>query len=302
MTYSQQEVDSCWAEEWQIAKEIGWNCALIDQSWMFGGEVKSRYLIPEQNVIYRGWLLNQDSHRKLFAFLDQREYQLIPSPLHYQFSCSFPKWYFSGDLRKYTPKSYVVHQGVWLDALLKNPEELSTIIQMKFEKDSGLIIKDFVKSRKHEWLDACYVPNISDGENLNRVVHNFVQRQKSDGVFEGGLIFREYVPFKKIGVHPKSGLPLVNEHRIFVFRGQIFFQVPYWLNVKADYTNTAVPNSKYLQRLVEKIFLHTDFFAMDVAELDSGEWLMVELNDGSTAGLPEGADLKDFYSKLLALQ
>lgn len=36
-------------------------------------------------------------------------------------------------------------------------------------------MKDFVKSRKHDWHEACYVPELADGEQLASVVGRFME-------------------------------------------------------------------------------------------------------------------------------
>lgn len=52
--------------------------------------------------------------------------------------------------------------------------------------DKAVIVKDYVKSRKHEWHEACYIPDVKDQDNARRVIENFVKRQGDDIV--GGII------------------------------------------------------------------------------------------------------------------
>jgi hypothetical protein len=40
------------------------------------------------------------------------------------------------------------------------------------------------------------------------------------------------------------------------------------------------------------------FFTVDVACLENGDWMIVELGDGQVAGLPDNSDLKQFYEAL----
>ncbi|MFI7288680.1 ATP-grasp domain-containing protein [Streptomyces anulatus] len=50
-----------------------------------------------------------------------------------------------------------------------------------------------MKSRKHEWYEACYVPELADAEQLASVVGRFVEPQ---GTFlSGGLVPRSCEPF-----------------------------------------------------------------------------------------------------------
>ena len=103
--------------------------------------------------------------------------------------------------------------------------------------DAPLVLKDFVKSRKHEWAEACFIPSAADREAVERVVGRFLELQGED--LAGGLVFREYVEFEPVGVHPRSGMPLTQEYRIFWLDGGPLFWSPYWEG--ADYGGTEPP-------------------------------------------------------------
>ena len=63
---------------------------------------------------------------------------------------------------------------------------------MKAKQLNGpYIVKDYVKSRKHEWYDACFIKNISDIANTTRVIRNFVERQGDSLV--GGIVLRKFM-------------------------------------------------------------------------------------------------------------
>lgn len=36
--------------------------------------------------------------------------------------------------------------------------------------EGSYIVKDFIKSREHEWYEACFVDNISDKKNAERSI------------------------------------------------------------------------------------------------------------------------------------
>jgi hypothetical protein len=131
--------------------------------------------------------------------------------------------------------------------------------------------------------------------NLRRVITNFINGQGDD--LAGGLVFREFIKLKQIGSHPKSKTPLFNEHRFFVFKGQIFYSAPYWDSLFYNFANR--PLKKIIIDLVSDV--KSNFFAIDVAEKEEGEWIVVEVNDGGTAGIPEGGNASDFYKALREL-
>ena len=103
--------------------------------------------------------------------------------------------------------------------------------------DRPVIIKDFVKSRKHEWADACFIPSEADRDAVERVVGRFLELQGDD--LNEGLVFREFVEFRPVGFHPKSGMPLTEEYRIFWIDGQPMYWSPYW--EEGDYCGTDPP-------------------------------------------------------------
>ena len=84
--------------------------------------------------------------------------------------------------------------------------------------DSSLVVKDYVKSQKHYWQEACFIPAARDLPAVERVVRKFLELQGDD--LNEGLVFREFVPLKVVGTHPKSGMPLAAEFRIFWLLGK----------------------------------------------------------------------------------
>lgn len=158
--------------------------------------------------------------------------------------------------------------------------------------DQPVILKDYVKSRKHDWHEACYIPRANDRAAVERVVNRFVELQADD--LNEGLVFREYLAFQPIGNHTKSGMPLTMEFRCFVLDGTVLATSAYW-DAGAD---TAVSPPAHL---FADILPHVQsrFFTMDIAQQIDGRWMIVELGDGQVAGLPETLDTTLFYQSLV---
>jgi hypothetical protein len=133
----------------------------------------------------------------------------------------------------------------------------------------------------------------NDDANVRRVVGNFLRLQEEHLV--GGLVFRQFVDLQRIGLHPKSRLPLVNEHRFFVLDGCPFYSAPYWAD--GDYRREP-PGADVIAPILARV--QSRFYAADVAEKEAGGWLLVELNDGGSAGIPEGGTAGAFYLSLRA--
>jgi hypothetical protein len=161
--------------------------------------------------------------------------------------------------------------------------------------NGSVIVKDYIKSRKHEWFDACFIRPADDADEVRRVVTNFVERQGAD--LEGGLVFREFVEYKRAGIHPKSSMPIIQEWRLVVWEHRIIYVAPYWSTHAAAYDPPPVwQNVQRIQDAIQK--LGGPFFVLDVAQRLDGTWDVVEVNDAGAAGVPEGGSLEAYYSAL----
>jgi hypothetical protein len=157
--------------------------------------------------------------------------------------------------------------------------------------DGPVIVKDFVKSRKHEWAEACYVPSAADREAVSRVVARFLELQGEE--FAEGLVFREFVEFEPVGTHPRSGMPLTEEYRVFWLDGSPIFWSPYW--AEGQYRVSEPPIERFTGVAAG---VRGRFFTMDLARRRDGGWMIVELGDGQVSGLPRESDAGRFYEAL----
>ncbi|HEY7156951.1 MAG TPA: ATP-grasp domain-containing protein [Gemmataceae bacterium] len=157
--------------------------------------------------------------------------------------------------------------------------------------DAPPIVKDYLKSQKHAWEEACFIPVASDREAVGRVVRRFLELQGPD--LAGGLVFREFVELEPVGRHPRSGMPLTLEYRLFFLDGRPLLCAEYW--EEGDYRGEGPPVERFVD-LAAKV--RSRFFTMDVARQRGGDWMVVELGDGQVAGMPERADVEAFYRQL----
>ena len=144
-------------------------------------------------------------------------------------------------------------------------------------------MKDFVKSRKHEWAEACFIPSAADREAVGRVVGRFLELQGED--LAEGLVFREFVEFEPIGVHPRSGMPITEEYRIFWLDGRPISWSPYW---EAGGYSGCEPPIEWFAGVAAAV--GSRLFTMDVARVRDGGWTIVELGDGQVSGLAKESD------------
>jgi hypothetical protein len=280
--------DDAYAEEIAAARSVGVDYALIDFEALVQDNNPQRAIrrveafeVPV-SAIYRGWMLTPARYRQLFDALAERNVRLINDPAAYRHAHYLPENY---DLiTAHTP------QTVWL----RSGSDVSMDSVMALLRpfgDQALILKDFVKSQKHHWTEACYIPSASDHRAVEAVVRRFLELQGPD--LNEGLVFRAYVPLEPLAAHSKSGMPLTKEYRTFYLDGEPIYTVRYW--DEGDYAGSAPPSGLF-QTVARTI--RSRFFSMDTARRLDDTWTIIELGDGQVAGLPESANVPAFYAAL----
>jgi hypothetical protein len=237
---------------------------------------------PHTSGVYRGWMLKATAYDRLFAALTQRGIELVNTPAAYRVCHHFPESY--PFIQEWTPRS------VWLETGSDPPRERIAEL-LRPLGDVPLIVKDYVKSRKHEWHEACFIPSARDLDRVESVTRRFLELQGDD--LNQGLVYREFVDFEPVGTHPQSGMPLTREYRLFFLDGHLIQSGEYWSDV--SYGEEKIPR-ELLTDIAGQV--PSRFFSMDVAKHRNGNWMIVELGDGQVAGLPEGIDPRDFYSSI----
>jgi hypothetical protein len=159
--------------------------------------------------------------------------------------------------------------------------------------DRPVILKDFVKSQKHYWREACYIPSASDRKADERVMTRFLELQGPD--LNAGLVFREFVAFECRPQEDSNGMPLTREYRVFALDGQPLIVCA---NGDADDERDVHPPIEKFGDIMRQV--RSRFYTMDLARLVNGEWMVVELGDAQVAGLPETLKVSEFYTRLQA--
>jgi hypothetical protein len=234
-------------------------------------------------AIYRGWMLKPDEYARLYTALLQRNVQLINTPVQYKYAHYLPDNYET--IRDFTPRTTFQK--------LEGDFDFNDFRQaLKVFGDHPVIVKDYVKSQKHYWAEACFIPRASEDEAVETVVRRFLDIQGPD--INEGLVFREFIELEELGAHTQSGMPLTKEFRLFVREGKIMDAFYYW--DEGDYQGLQ-PEINSFEELIPEI--KSNFFTMDIAKRKDGDWMIVELGDGQVAGLPENADKEKFYQNLM---
>lgn len=285
--FSAKEVDYFYAEEYQVAKVQGYQTALISFEALQKNQLKTalKRIKPPTTLttaIYRGWMLKPRPYRVFYAALLEKNIRLINTPEQYQFCHYLPESYST--IQDYTPLTTFKK--------LESPFKIANFRQqISIFGNRPIIVKDFVKSQKHYWAEACFIPAADDEVQVTRVVEKFLELQGDD--LNEGLVFREFVELEALTKHSQSGMPLTKEFRVFIKNGRIVQVFPYW--DEGDYADVT-PVLDHFQTVIPNI--QSNFFTMDIAQQKNGDWIIVELGDGQVAGLPDNADRTLFYQSL----
>lgn len=281
--------DEQYVREVEAARKAGLTYSLISfESLVYEEQIEQALravppLESEMLALYRGWMLKPEQYTRFYNALLAKGWRLINPPDKYK-HCH------------YLPDSYaIIESHTPLTTWLKVEGELPILavydILRQFES-MPILIKDFVKSQKHYWHEACYIPSAADRENAEKVIRRFLELQGDD--LNEGLVFREFVELESIGSHPKSQMPRTLEYRIFWLDGQPIGYSPYW-----DEGTYATPPIEQFQKVAREV--QSRFFSMDIAKRKNGDWIIIELGDGQVAGLPEAMDVQNFYQALMSV-
>lgn len=285
--FSPKEPDYLYTEEYQSAKQQGFQVSLISFEALKRGDVESavkfvRLSDTQEIGVYRGWMLTPGQYETLYAALLAKNIELINNPEEYKFC-------------HYLPENYPTIQGFTPKTTYKKIKSGFVYEDFQHEIETfgnqAILVKDYVKSQKHYWNEACFIPNAADREQVTSVVKKFIDLQGDD--FNEGLVFREYVELEALTQHSTSGMPLTKEFRAFIKHGTVIAVYKYW--DEGDYQGVE-PAIEAFEAIIPTI--KSNFFTMDIAQKKDGPWIIVELGDGQVAGLPDNADKTAFYAQL----
>lgn len=271
---NKKNVDEDYLEEYQAAG-LNHTCALFSFEDLENGKLSLYGEDIEGLTIYRGWMMPPHMYENFYNLLLEKGIQLINSPKEYVKYHLLPGWY--RDFEGLTTFS------VWSES-----NNIEDILKIADSLTGTFVVKDYVKSRKHEWYDACFIKDIKDEKESGRILRNFINRQGEN--FEGGVVLRKYESLKSIGIHKESGMPISEEYRIFVFKGEILVADNYWS--ENEEVNISEDEYMWIESIASRI--ESNFVTIDLARKADGNLIIMEMGDGQVSGLQQ-IDAYEFY-------
>lgn len=263
--------DEHFAPEAEAAKAAGWNVVRMDHDALMQGSAST--LFRAQNLepgdgIYRGWMVPGRRYAALWLSMSERGIRL---PTEYDKAHELPGWYWS--FCNLTPHS-VWTQGDSIDRFVHLCETFGS---------GPAVLRDYTKSEKHYWNDACYIPDVADIEAATDVALKF--QFLRDESFTGGYVLRRFESF--VGA----------EARLWCRRGRVV------LTTAHPDTPDEIPNPRNADgflRSIESSLTDAglDFVTIDVARRDDGQWRVVEVGDGQVSDRPSSCDPHEFIAAI----
>ncbi|MEU8827105.1 ATP-grasp domain-containing protein [Streptomyces sp. NPDC048636] len=273
-----RRVDPEFADEARAVRMAGATVALIDHEALLSGDTAAAVArVPREagSAWYRGWMLPGDRYAALATALAERGRTLLTSPERYRTAHELPGWYEV--FAPLTPAS------AWLPTAPGRMPEESRLARLAARLGGAgpAVVKDWVKSRKHEWDEACYVPDLADTGRLTAVATRFIELQ--DDFLTGGVVLRRFERYRPVG-----------EARVWWLDGE-----PVHIGPHPD--SPALRPAPDLTEVGPAVReLGCRFITTDLALREDGRWRVVEVGDGQVSGLPRDADARPLFTALTA--
>ncbi|MGW4369430.1 ATP-grasp domain-containing protein [Nocardia takedensis] len=262
-----RRTDPHFAADIEAARALGAAVGLIDHDLLLAGDAAAAVRgVPRDlgPAWYRGWMIPSSAYAALAHSLSERGTPLVVDAAAYRTAHELPGWYDT--LAELTPASR------WLVTAPNHTPAPEALADLAAPLGPGAgIVKDYVKSAKHAWATACYIPDLTDTPGMHRVVSAFVAEQGDH--LAGGLVLRTFEHFG-------AGRDRAPEARVWWLDG-----TPVLVGAHPDTPNDhPIPRLDEVARRVAR--LPARFVTTDLALRADGIWRVVEVGDGQVSDLP----------------
>jgi hypothetical protein len=226
--------------------------------------------------VWVGYIPTIDRYSAIYDAALDKGVRLINSPEQHQTAMEFDRFYPL--LHDITPKSVIV------ESLTELP---SVTTQLKFP----VFVKGAVKSNKEQGLNAVVAKDMTELETLaqSALVHSYRSR--------GKVIVRDLVALRRVDETPQ-GFPISREYRIFIYKQEIVAYGFYWDEFDDSQPLTGQERQTMFNLAIEAARrTQVPFLAVDVGQLESGEWIIIEIGDAQFCGLSQ-IPVLELWSKI----
>lgn len=258
-----EQADPVFAEEAEAARELGIGYALIDHDQLVHGEPFALSGIEEgRSYVYRGWMVPSEAYAKLDIAMIRRGAAMRTTGRAFTVAHELPGWFrhFSG----------CTAETSWTTS-----SDTAGLVDIAAKMQGAAVLRDYVKSQKHYWLEACFVNDVHDTDHLLGVARRF--RELQGNSFEGGYVLRSFEDY------------LDPEIRTWWIDGECVLKTPH-----PDHPMDIIPEVDVETLRSHALALGSPFITIDVAQRFDGEWRVIEVGDGQVSGRPWSQDPIEF--------
>lgn len=268
-----RRADEHFAAEAAAARDAGVSVALIDHDALtVPGEAERAVAgVPGAGglAVYRGWMLRASQYAALAAALATRGVALRASAAQYQQAHELPGWHHA--LAPVTPAAEWTEGDGQRDFLLACGRI----------GPGPAVLRDYVKSMKHYWDEAAYIPDVADSAAAWKVAARF--RELRDEEFTGGFVLRRFERFTSAEARTwwvGGTCRLVTAHP----------------DTPGDAPGVSPADLSVFAPLIGSLGL--PFVTADLARRDDGTWRLIELGDGQVSDRPPTTDPATFLNAI----
>ena len=227
-------------------------------------------------AVWAGYIPSAARYQEVYEGLAAKGVRLINTPEQHFRAMDFDGFYER--LRDHTPES-------------RTAATVEESIRAAAELGYPVFVKGAIKSSKEQGWNACVANDVS---GVERIASFLLSREKRA---RGRIIIRRFADLRRTGETP-GDFPLSREYRIFLLNGEVVSAGYYWEGTQDPWPLTAADEGA-MYALAQKAaaLLEVPFVAVDIGQLNSGEWIVIETGDAQFCGLSQ-ASLLGIWNRL----
>lgn len=265
-----RRVDEHFAAEASAAVALGAAVSVVNLEALSAGDAAAavRTVSAAQDAVYRGWMVTAHEYEQLAAALLRRDCVLRTSPAAFRTAHELPGW--AAALAPHTPAA------AWTTSAA-----VTDLIELCGSMAPGAgVLRDYVKSMKHYWHEAAFIPDLADADVVRSIGERFIELRGE--TFNGGFVVRRFEEF--VGPEVRT----------------------WWVDGVLALTTAHPDTSEELPQQFEPPAGVSDavgglglpFVTVDFVRRRDGVWRIVELGDGQVSDRPRSTPPEELIAAL----